>query len=227
MSNTQMKESYFSHRTIDALADKWLEQFGEEGQITHSLFNPGEAALVVLDMQRYFLDPLSHAFVPGSEEILRRIEALSTAFLEKRRPVILTRHINTPENAGLMASWWNDLIQSDSPLSRITSELPQDRAHIVIKSRYDAFFETDLESFLHRHMVRQVVVTGVLTHLCCETTARSAFMRDFRVFFPVDGSATYNKDFHQATLRNLSHGFAHLSLIRTLRQSLERWTPDE
>ena len=38
-----MKKSYFSRRTIDALADKWLEQFGEEGQITHSLFNPGEA----------------------------------------------------------------------------------------------------------------------------------------------------------------------------------------
>ena len=222
-----MKKSYFSRRTIDSLAGKWLAQFGEEGQITHSLFNPEEAALVVLDMQRYFLDPLSHAFVPGSEEILRRIEALSTAFLEKNRPVILTRHINTPENAGIMASWWNDLIQSESPMSRITSELPQDRSHIVIKSRYDAFFQTDLESFLHRHKVRQVVITGVLTHLCCETTARSAFMRDFRVFFPVDGSATYNEHFHQATLRNLSHGFAHLTQIRTLFQSLEQWTPDE
>ena len=61
---------------------------------------------------------------------------------------------------------------------------------------------------LQRKKVKQVVITGVLTHLCCETTARSAFMRGFEVFFTIDATATYNKDFHISTLLNLSHGFA-------------------
>ena len=57
-----------------------------------------------------------------------------------------------------------------------------------------------------------MVVSGVMTHLCCETTARSAFVRGFEVFFLIDGTATYNKEHHLATLLNLSHGFANLVL---------------
>jgi isochorismate hydrolase len=47
-----------------------------------------------------------------------------------------------------------------------------------------------------------------MAHLCCETTARSAFVRGFEVFFVVDATATYNRQFHQSTLINLAHGFA-------------------
>lgn len=52
-----------------------------------------------------------------------------------------------------------------------------------------------------------------MTHLCCETTARSAFIRGFDVFFTIDGTATYNEDFHFGTLYNLAHGFAVPLLI--------------
>jgi isochorismate hydrolase len=60
-----------------------------------------------------------------------------------------------------------------------------------------------------------------MTHLCCETSARSAFMRGFEVFFPIDGTATYNRDFHLATLRNLAHGFATMTTVRELLIKLE------
>ncbi|MEW6239950.1 MAG: isochorismatase family protein, partial [Chloroflexota bacterium] len=56
--------------------------------------------------------------------------------------------------------------------------------------------------------VEQVVITGVMTHLCCETTARAAFVRGFDVFYVVDGTATYTEAFHRASLLNLAHGFA-------------------
>ena len=62
--------------------------------------------------------------------------------------------------------------------------------------------------------VTDVVITGVMTHLCCETTARSAFVRGYRVWFPVDGTATFNLDFHLGTLRALAHGFASIPLVR-------------
>jgi len=47
-------------------------------------------------------------------------------------------------------------------------------------------------------------------------TARSAFMRGFEVFFTIDGTATYNEGFHQATLLNLAHGFAKPVLVSEL-----------
>jgi len=56
-------------------------------------------------------------------------------------------------------------------------------------------------------------VCGVMTHLCCETTARSAFIRGFKTYFTIDGTATYNEQFHMASLINLSHGFAIPVLI--------------
>jgi isochorismate hydrolase len=52
-----------------------------------------------------------------------------------------------------------------------------------------------------------------MTHLCCETTARSAFMRGFEVFFTIDGTATYNEEHHWAALLNLAHGFATPVLV--------------
>ena len=55
--------------------------------------------------------------------------------------------------------------------------------------------------------IEQILITGVLTHLCCETTARDAFMRNFEVFFLVDATASYNEDLHLGSLRAISHGF--------------------
>ncbi len=51
--------------------------------------------------------------------------------------------------------------------------------------------------------ITNVVISGVLTNLCCETTARSAFVKDFNVFFLSDGNATASEEMHKATLLNL------------------------
>jgi bifunctional isochorismate lyase/aryl carrier protein len=88
------------------------------------------------------------------------------------------------------------------------------------KSQYDAFYQTSLEEMLHAKGVTQVVICGVMTHLCCETTARSAFIRGFEVFFPVDGTATYNLAYHKASLLNLAHGFASLVLMKDILEAI-------
>jgi isochorismate hydrolase len=85
---------------------------------------------------------------------------------------------------------------------------------ILLKKRqYDAFYQTNLAKMLRSQAVKQVVICGVMTHLCCETTARSAFVRGFKVFFTIDGTATYREDFHRATLLNLAHGVATPVLV--------------
>jgi isochorismate hydrolase len=69
--------------------------------------------------------------------------------------------------------------------------------------------------------VEQVVVVGVLTHLCCETTARDAFMRGFDVFFVADATATKSLSLHVASLRTLADGFCTLATTEEVLRWME------
>ena len=181
-----------------------------------------QSALLVLDMQEYFLSDQSHAFVPSTTAILPKINALIKAFTHSGLPVIFTQHLNTPQNAGLMAVWWRDILSADMNLSRIDPRIDQQDRSVISKTRYDAFIDSPLETILKKRKIKQVVICGVMTHLCCETTARSAFMRGYEVFFTVDGTATYNEAFHSAALLNLAHGFATPVLAETIISIVEQ-----
>jgi len=202
------KEVYFTTVNMNEKALGW--QHGKEllsRRHEKQKFEPGSAALMILDMQDYFLSSESHAFVPSARAIIPAISDLISSFYRAERPVIFTRHTSN-DSPSTMLEWWNDSITDEDERSKIIPELDRSRGIVLKKSTYDAFLGTELESLLHVKGVRQVVITGVMTHLCCETTARSAFNLGFSVFFPLDGTATYNSTFHLATLFNLSHGFA-------------------
>lgn len=184
-------------------------------------YEPVKSALLVLDMQVYFLDPDSHAYIPSAPAILPVLQELIGAYRKRKLPVIFTRHVNSDQDAGMMSVWWRDLIREGSRLSQIVSDLEPGDSPVIAKSQYDAFYLTDLERMLREEGVWQVLISGVMTHLCCETTARSAFLRGFEVFTLVDGTATYNESFHRAALLNLAHGFSTLVLSGELLEALE------
>ena len=215
------KEAYFTAATIQRQSDELLRNVMALRKQRDWAFDPGRAALLVLDMQECFLDPGSHSYVPSGRAIIPGIEMLIRVFAGSSRPIIFTRHLNTAEDAGLMAKWWKDLIEETSPRSGLISELDASAGRVFRKHRYDAFSGTDLEDTLKSRSVKQVVICGLMTHLCCETTARSAFMRGFEVFFTVDGTATYAEAFHAATLLNLSHGFATPVLAAEIQNAFE------
>jgi nicotinamidase-related amidase len=136
--------------------------------------------------------------------------------------VIFTRHTNTTQDAGQLAVWWRDLIGPESPASAIIPEFNLSSGQVIEKHQYDAFYDSSLEAILAARQVKQVVIGGVMTHLCCETTARSAFGRGYQVFFLADGTATYNQQFHQASLLNLAHGFAAITQVRDILAALDQ-----
>jgi bifunctional isochorismate lyase/aryl carrier protein len=177
------------------------------------------AALIVVDMQRHFCDKESIFFVPKSDALAERLKKLVDVFSENNRPVIFTRHIDSDGEGNLMLRWWSEQIKEDDPMSHVVDTLDAKRGTVVVKHQYDGFLNTELEALLRNKGVRQVVVCGVLTNLCCETTARSAFMRGFEVYFVEDGTATFSKDMHEATLLNLSYGFATLTTINDVIKS--------
>jgi bifunctional isochorismate lyase/aryl carrier protein len=211
-----MKEIYFSLDSLDSLAEGWMKAYSRASKTAAQPFVMDRSALLILDMQRYFLEQESHACVPAAVDLIPRINLLASRFRSANRPVIATRHLNTEENAGMMASWWAELLTADHPLSDIHPGLAVGSDEVVIKTQYDSFFRSKLDSRLRQNNVSQLVIGGVMTHLCCETTARAAFVAGYEVFFLVDGTASYNEEFHISTLKNLAHGFAVLTTTSQL-----------
>ena len=162
-------------------------------------------ALLIIDMQEYF-----RSFI---ELILSDIKQLIHCCRQADVPVIFTRHAhqNPIDSGGMLAKWWDELIIDGTPQAEILSEIkPLPLEKIIHKSRYSAFFRSDSDGYLQQHKIHQLIIGGVMTNLCCETTARDAFVHDYEVFFLKDGTATQNEEFQQATLLNLSFGFAQI-----------------
>ena len=88
---------------------------------------------------------------------------------------------------------------------------------VVTKHRFNAFRNTDLDTILRAHGVRTIVMTGVATNVCVETTARDGFMRDYYVVFTDDGTAAYAEEDHQATLRNIDRFFGQVVQLADLQ----------
>ena len=200
-----MKQAYFTSKTIEMQAKEFLDQVERRNPIG---IGEGKMALLGLDLQDYFLTPDSHAFVPSAPAMMPNVVGLGRAFKSAGLPVIYTQQLNQPEDAGMMAVWWREMITPEHPRAGLSAELELEGAVVLGKTQYDAFYQTDLEDCLQAQGVEEVVICGVMTHLCCETTARAAFVRGFRVWFMVDATASYNADFHLGALRNLAHGFA-------------------
>lgn len=211
------KDEYFTDQTLVHKSKEILELvLPYQQRHFRQKFKPNRAALLVLDMQDYFLEPNSHAYVPSAPSILPGIQGLIRLFTVIDQPVIYTRHVNTEADAGMMSIWWEDIINPSFARSHIVDIFDIKKQLVIEKTQYDAFLKTNLDETLRQSRVEQVVVTGVMTHLCCETTARSAFMRGYEVFFPVDGTATYTEAHHRASLLNLSHGFALALLVEDI-----------
>jgi nicotinamidase-related amidase len=163
------------------------------------------AALLVIDMQNFF----QRIVRPILKNLLRVIETCR----QKDVPVVFTQHGHTDprSDGGALGQWWGELILHGTTDWKFLPEIKiESKDKILPKKRYSAFYETDLESFLRSKGIRDLVISGVMTNLCCETTARDAFMRDYRVFFLIDGTATGKDEHHLATLKNLGFGFAYL-----------------
>lgn len=201
-----MKQTYLTPQNIEQKSAELLK--GITRKSLH--FSIEKSALLVLDMQDFFLSESSHAYIPSAQAIIPNIEGLVRFYEKNSRPVIFTKHINNTLNAGMMGEWWQDLIQEDEIISDFQP------TKILEKTQYDAFYNTELDNLLQANGVKQVIITGVMAHLCCETTARSAFVRGYQPFFIADATASYNESFHKASILSLSHGFAHCCTSKDL-----------
>ncbi len=164
-------------------------------------------ALVVIDMQNYFVHPDGGAFIPETQVILPNILTLVDTFRRAHLPVIYTRHAhNDLKDAGQMGVWWDDLPMEGTFDSRLIDELSPKKEELVIrKEKYSAFSEKSLLRKLQSLKIKELVLCGVMTHICVETTARDAFMNDFQPIVVMDGCASNSEELHLAALKTLAH----------------------
>lgn len=216
-------ESYVTKETLPEKAREWLERIAPFNRHEMRL-DAARSALLVIDMQEFFLDPASGAFTCGGPAILPSVKRLVEAFRHAGRPVIFTRHVHHPNglDMGIMGWWWEDACIEGSPESGVHPELaPLSKEKVILKHRYSAFYNTDLETVLRCLDVKDLVFTGVMTNMCCESTARDAYYRDYRVFFPADGTGAVSEEMHVASLLNLAFGFAHVTTCDAILSGLD------
>ncbi len=208
------KESYFSPNRFGEAIRRLAHDLDHCERKPHrrdDVLTEG-SLLLVIDMQHYFLNPQSHAFVPSAPAIVPHVLTLIKAFRTRSLPILFTRHGNLPDETGAMARWWGRILERGTELWALEGRIGANAlpSEIIDKSHYDAFWGTDLQERLRALSVSELQICGVMTHLCCETTARSAFVRDFDLVMVADATATYNYELHLGSLRSLAHGFARI-----------------
>jgi ureidoacrylate peracid hydrolase len=213
---------YITKENLSEKCAEWLHAIRE---VNNHLFEPdlSHMALLVIDMQVFFCIPGAPACLEAADAILPNVKKLINQFRQWNRPIIYTRHVHRSDgsDAGIMKWWWQDMCIEGTPESEIHPNLtPLPNELIVTKHRYSAFYNTDLEVLLRGKSITDLVITGVMTNLCCETTTRDAYMRDYKVQFVADATATATEEMHLAALLNLALGFANVTTTSHVLASL-------
>jgi nicotinamidase-related amidase len=184
-------------------------------------FDPASLALIVIDMQRDFIEPGGFGAALGNdvrllEPIVPTVAALLKAFRERQMTIIHTKECHRPDlsdcppakrNRGRGALRIGDV----GPMGRILVEgepgndfvpalRPLPGEWVLSKPGKGAFYATPLKEELHRRGITHLLVTGVTTEVCVQTTMREANDRGFECLMVEDATESYFPRFKQATL---------------------------
>lgn len=203
--------AYSDEKNAAAKTAAWLSRVRKGvAPRPHLVLDPQRAALLVVDMLVYFADPAGRCFLPAALPAAARILSILKAWREVGAPVVFTRHGHEGEHdLGMLGRFFSDYIRAGEADAEIIGSLaPAPGETVLRKTTYDAFLGTPLEPLLRDRGVSQVVVTGVLTHMCVETTARAAFCRGFEVYVPVDAAASSSEERHVGSLLAMADAVA-------------------
>jgi len=181
-------------------------------------------ALVIVDMQNDFVREGAPLEVPDARNTIAAHRRLIEAFRNKSRPIVFTRFLSrqadnllwlwSPECRPDTRCCWPGHMRRyadrESPLDSVAviDELATEAGDIVIdKYGYGAFHGTPLDDWLKTFAVTSLVVTGTVTQICVEETARQAFHHGYRTTIAADAVSSFAPDLHAATLKNFAMKF--------------------
>ncbi|MGQ9576164.1 MAG: cysteine hydrolase family protein [Thermoguttaceae bacterium] len=213
---------------------------------------PGRTCLVVIDMQRGFLEPGAALEVPPGRQIIPNVARLLEACRRRRVPVIFTEFVYStavpclrgdpfgpehlpavpgqPTGLGLPSS--NCLIgpepgQGCNAAETIPQLAPRPDELVVRGHTYDKFLGTPLDLALRSRDIRWLILTGILTDICVNSTVLAAANRDYRVTVVSDGVATLWPEIQKACLDIWSRKFARVRTTQAMIEEIEAFPPPQ
>ena len=199
----------------------------ERGRVLNHIdrLEPARTALVVIDMQRVFLAENEVFGNPYALALVPVVNRLAAAFRSAGARVIWTRQTVDHTSPRSMPSWQYDLSvpevaravavmiagTASHALHADVATAPEDR--VIDKFRYGAFFCPDraIERVLREQAADTLVIAGTLTNCCCDSTAREANMRGYRVLFLSDATAARTDAEQNAALLTVRLNFADVA----------------
>lgn len=188
------------------------------------LTGPDATALLVIDMQNGFCHPdgsfaklgldvsMCTGAIPGCASLASDARTADV-------PVIFTRYVYRADyrDGGVLVHDLMPALASAGSLAagswdaELVDELRPGPADFVVdKNRYSAFYGTGLEPILTSLGVRRLVICGVTTNMCVETTARDASQRDYHTFVVSDATGELDRARHDTALATLGFGFGRV-----------------
>jgi ureidoacrylate peracid hydrolase len=218
-----------------SVVDRVIERRGREH--AYDDLDPARSALVVVDMQNAFMLPgVAHSLCPMAQEIVPNINRLAQAVRSTGGTVFWIKTTFTEEALRSWSTYFEmarpervakriEALTADSLGHRLWSGLdvqPQDP--IVEKNRFSAFIQgsSDLAAALRARGLDTVLVTGTVTNVCCESTARDAMMLNFKTIMVTDANAAATDADHAASLTAFYLTFGDIMSTDMLIGCLER-----
>jgi len=202
---------------------------------------PEKTAMLVVDMQNDFVQEGAPIEVPRARAMVPRLNRLLDICRAHKILVIYIHHVirGGDIDAGRLADH-HAAVRNNKALLAGTSGVeiyealkPHFGDLVVAKPRYSAFYGTDLEAILRSKGIDTLIVGGTVTNVCCDSTTRDAFSRDYKVIFLSDGAATRDlpdlgfgpvsaEEIQRVVLTVLAMSFAQVSPIDQVIAEIER-----
>jgi nicotinamidase-related amidase len=202
---------------------------------------PGNTALLVVDMQRAFLDPGEAMEVPPARDIVPQIQSLLDLFRGMALPVVFTKFTYSeavPVLVGLLHPEHRRAAPgaprgfgkpSSSCLLGVTNVhvvpdlAPQPGELVVTKHYYDGFNGTTLDAALRARGITHLVLTGTMTDICVLGTVIGGMNREYRMTVVEDATATLWPEIQRATLDIIARAYARVLTTKQVAEEIGRW----
>jgi ureidoacrylate peracid hydrolase len=202
---------------------------------------PSRTALLVVDMQRGFLEPGEAMEVPAARDVVPAIQGLAVAFRDRRLPVMFTEFVyservpllvgalhpehrpappGAPTGFGLPSA---SCLDGHPSAETIPALKPRVDELVIRKHWYDAFAGTPLDGALRARGVTSLVVTGTMTDVCVLATVIGAFNHEYRVTVVEDAVATLWPEIQRATLDIVRRAYGRVVSSREVVDTITAW----
>ena len=202
---------------------------------------PGRTALIVVDMQRGFVDPGEAMEVPPARAMVPRVRSVVDGFRARRLPVVFTEFLysqrvpllvgalhpeHRPAPPGAARGFGvpsSSCLEGDPSAATVEALAPRPDELVIRKHWYDAFAGTPLDGALRARAISSLVVTGTMTDICVLATVIGAFNREYRVTVVEDCVATLWPEIQSATLDIIGRAFGRVVSAQDVLAMLKAW----